>query len=189
MYIPLFNPTDFFHFDAAQLFLQLSEAIVCVRPPRPLTRPSTDQRTEPSQPFNLVPFQRQHFITVQCTLRSRISPPRPDTTSCFVSAQEPAFPQSSLDLNVPTSKEEQEEYLRWKREREEIDRERVARHKNSKGQWRRAWDLDKTEHMYDFFEFLPCEAHLMAFDKVISQSFALNCLPLKSLLPKKVWSF
>ncbi|XP_061699781.1 coiled-coil domain-containing protein 9 isoform X2 [Syngnathoides biaculeatus] len=52
------------------------------------------------------------------------------------------------DLNVPTSKEEQEEYLQWKKEREKIDKERVARHKNAKGQWRRAWDVNKTENMF-----------------------------------------
>ncbi|XP_073784125.1 coiled-coil domain-containing protein 9B isoform X9 [Danio rerio] len=67
----------------------------------------------------------------------------PCERSCSVPSTEPV-----ADLNLMPSEQEQQEYLRWKKEREEIDRERVARHKNSKGQWRRAWDMEKTELMF-----------------------------------------
>ncbi|XP_040528546.1 coiled-coil domain-containing protein 9B isoform X5 [Gallus gallus] len=51
------------------------------------------------------------------------------------------------DLSFPLSGRERSEYIRWKRERDQIDLERVARHKNAKGEWRRAWDVEKSEHM------------------------------------------
>ncbi|XP_016329649.1 uncharacterized protein C15orf52 homolog isoform X1 [Sinocyclocheilus anshuiensis] len=63
--------------------------------------------------------------------------------SCVVPVTE-----AMADLNLVSSQEEQLEYLRWKKEREEIDRERVARHKNAKGQWRRAWDMEKSDLMF-----------------------------------------
>ncbi|XP_057238593.1 coiled-coil domain-containing protein 9B isoform X2 [Malurus melanocephalus] len=58
--------------------------------------------------------------------------------------------QKSLgDLSFPMTGRERSEYIRWKREREQIDLERLARHKNAKGEWRRAWDVEKSEHMFE----------------------------------------
>ncbi|NXX69250.1 CCD9B protein, partial [Spizella passerina] len=48
------------------------------------------------------------------------------------------------DPSFPMSGRERSEYIRWKREREQIDLERLARHKNAKGEWRRAWDVEKS---------------------------------------------
>ncbi|NXJ11750.1 CCD9B protein, partial [Odontophorus gujanensis] len=48
------------------------------------------------------------------------------------------------DLSFPLSGRERSEYIRWKRERDQIDLERLARHKNAKGEWRRAWDVEKS---------------------------------------------
>ncbi|NWQ68316.1 CCD9B protein, partial [Neopipo cinnamomea] len=54
-------------------------------------------------------------------------------------------PQKSPgDLSFPLTGRERSEYMRWKREREQIDLERLARHKNAKGEWRRAWDVEKS---------------------------------------------
>ncbi|NXC26929.1 CCD9B protein, partial [Campylorhamphus procurvoides] len=52
--------------------------------------------------------------------------------------------KSPGDLSFPMTGRERSEYIRWKREREQIDLERLARHKNAKGEWRRAWDVEKS---------------------------------------------
>ncbi|NXY35188.1 CCD9B protein, partial [Pomatorhinus ruficollis] len=48
------------------------------------------------------------------------------------------------DVGFPMTGRERSEYIRWKRERDQIDLERLARHKNAKGEWRRAWDVEKS---------------------------------------------
>ncbi|XP_062433560.1 coiled-coil domain-containing protein 9B isoform X2 [Rhea pennata] len=57
--------------------------------------------------------------------------------------------KSPGDLNFHMTGRERSEYIRWKRERDQIDLERLARHKNAKGEWRRAWDVEKSEHMFE----------------------------------------
>ncbi|XP_068253834.1 coiled-coil domain-containing protein 9B isoform X2 [Nyctibius grandis] len=57
--------------------------------------------------------------------------------------------KSPGDLSFPMTGRERSEYLRWKRERDQIDLERLARQKNAKGEWRRAWDMEKSEHMFE----------------------------------------
>ncbi|XP_077179014.1 coiled-coil domain-containing protein 9B isoform X2 [Paroedura picta] len=44
---------------------------------------------------------------------------------------------------------ERSEYMRWKKERDQIDLERLARHKNARGEWRRAWDIEKSECLFE----------------------------------------
>ncbi|XP_066043170.1 coiled-coil domain-containing protein 9B isoform X1 [Chamaea fasciata] len=60
-----------------------------------------------------------------------------------------AVQKSPGDLSLPMTGRERSEYIRWKRERDQIDLERLARHKNAKGEWRRAWDVEKSEHMFE----------------------------------------
>lgn len=56
-------------------------------------------------------------------------------------------PKGSVDMTVSMTGRERAEYLRWKKEREQIDEERLARHRNATGQWRREWDAQKTDNM------------------------------------------
>ncbi|NXO12342.1 CCD9B protein, partial [Oriolus oriolus] len=58
--------------------------------------------------------------------------------------KEKVIQKSPGDMSFPMTGRERSEYIRWKREREQIDLERLARHKNAKGEWRRAWDVEKS---------------------------------------------
>ncbi|XP_075268597.1 LOW QUALITY PROTEIN: coiled-coil domain-containing protein 9, partial [Opisthocomus hoazin] len=53
-----------------------------------------------------------------------------------------------LDMTLSMTGRERAEYVRWKKEREQIDRERLARHRNPTGQWRREWDAEKSDSMF-----------------------------------------
>ncbi|XP_048837213.1 coiled-coil domain-containing protein 9 isoform X2 [Brienomyrus brachyistius] len=56
--------------------------------------------------------------------------------------------KGSMDMTMSMTGRERAEYLRWKKEREQIDEERLARHRNATGQWRREWDAQKTDSMF-----------------------------------------
>ncbi|XP_051900340.1 coiled-coil domain-containing protein 9 isoform X2 [Pristis pectinata] len=56
--------------------------------------------------------------------------------------------KDSFDMTLSMTGRERAEYMRWKKEREQIDQERLARHRNATGQWRREWDAEKTESMF-----------------------------------------
>ncbi|XP_048340224.1 coiled-coil domain-containing protein 9B isoform X2 [Sphaerodactylus townsendi] len=59
-------------------------------------------------------------------------------------------PQKSPgDKGCTLSGRERSEYMRWKKERDQIDLERLERHKNSRGEWRRAWDIEKSERLFE----------------------------------------
>ncbi|NXO40851.1 CCD9B protein, partial [Locustella ochotensis] len=58
--------------------------------------------------------------------------------------KEKVIQKSPGDLSFPMTGRERSEYIRWKRERDQIDLERLARHKNARGEWRRAWDVEKS---------------------------------------------
>ncbi|KAF5904366.1 protein moonraker isoform X1, partial [Clarias magur] len=53
--------------------------------------------------------------------------------------------KGSMDMTMSMTGRERAEYLRWKKERAQIDEERLARHRNATGQWRREWDAQKTD--------------------------------------------
>uniref|UniRef100_A0A8B9NB47 Coiled-coil domain containing 9 n=1 Tax=Accipiter nisus TaxID=211598 RepID=A0A8B9NB47_9AVES len=57
-------------------------------------------------------------------------------------------PGGLLDMTLSMTGREQAEYVRWKKEREQIDQECLARHRKPTGQWRREWDAKKSDSMF-----------------------------------------
>ncbi|NWI31476.1 CCDC9 protein, partial [Sula dactylatra] len=56
--------------------------------------------------------------------------------------------EGPLDMTLSMTGRERAEYVRWKKERDQIDQERLARHRKPTGQWRREWDAEKSDSMY-----------------------------------------
>ncbi|KAM9323998.1 coiled-coil domain-containing protein 9 [Gastrophryne carolinensis] len=56
--------------------------------------------------------------------------------------------KNPMDMTMSMTGRERAEYVRWKQEREQIDQERLARHRKPTGQWRREWDAEKTDTMF-----------------------------------------
>ncbi|KAM6427814.1 coiled-coil domain-containing protein 9 isoform 2-T2 [Liasis olivaceus] len=52
---------------------------------------------------------------------------------------------TALDMTLSMTGRERAEYTRWKQERDQIDRERLARHRQPTGEWRREWDAEKMD--------------------------------------------
>lgn len=66
--------------------------------------------------------------------------------------------KGSVDMTLSMTGRERAEYLRWKKERAQIDEERLARHRNATGQWRREWDAQKTDTMFTEESAVPGES-------------------------------
>ncbi|XP_018418487.1 PREDICTED: coiled-coil domain-containing protein 9 [Nanorana parkeri] len=56
--------------------------------------------------------------------------------------------RNQMDMTLSMTGRERAEYVRWKQEREQIDQERLARHRKPTGQWKREWDAEKTDTMF-----------------------------------------
>ncbi|KAM8952281.1 coiled-coil domain-containing protein 9 [Pelodytes ibericus] len=56
--------------------------------------------------------------------------------------------KNQVDMTMSMTGRERAEYMRWKQEREHIDQERLARHRQPTGQWKREWDAEKNESMF-----------------------------------------
>jgi hypothetical protein len=68
-------------------------------------------------------------------------------TFCVVAFQKrySAPVNSKWEMEMKMTGKERREYLTWKQQREEIERERINRHKTQSGEWKREWDVDKTD--------------------------------------------
>lgn len=52
-------------------------------------------------------------------------------------------PKSKMEMALKMTGKERRDYENWRKEREQIDKERIARQKTSEGTFKREWDNDK----------------------------------------------
>ncbi|KAJ8045949.1 Coiled-coil domain-containing protein 9 [Holothuria leucospilota] len=52
--------------------------------------------------------------------------------------------QSRSDMTTSMTGKERKDYEQWKNDRDRVDQERLARHVNASGEWRREWDREKS---------------------------------------------
>ncbi|XP_053129416.1 coiled-coil domain-containing protein 9B isoform X2 [Hemicordylus capensis] len=110
----------------------------------------------------LVAFRRERRMHIAITMdnKSRVDEKRTverrrsesdkHSESVLFRKERGKSPQKSPgDKSCTLTGRERSEYMRWKKERDQIDLERLARHKNARGEWRRAWDIEKSERMFE----------------------------------------
>ncbi|NXN59197.1 CCD9B protein, partial [Rynchops niger] len=100
----------------------------------------SEKRTEcfpgPGRVPDLIEEETDHLVAFRRGRRMQIA--------ITMDNKEKVIQKGPGDLSFPMTGRERSEYIRWKRERDQIDLERLARHKNAKGEWRRAWDVEKS---------------------------------------------
>nr|XP_060616296.1 coiled-coil domain-containing protein 9B isoform X1 [Anolis sagrei ordinatus] len=132
------------------------------RGPECLVSPGEGPDISEEEMDQLVSFRRGRRMQIAITMdnKGRVDEKRPmerrwsegdkHAVSGVIRKERGKSPQKSPgDKSCTLTGRERSEYMRWKKEREQIDLERLARHKNARGEWRRAWDVEKSDCMFE----------------------------------------
>ncbi|XP_008115042.2 coiled-coil domain-containing protein 9B isoform X2 [Anolis carolinensis] len=132
------------------------------RGPESLVSPGEGPDISEEEMDQLVSFRRGRRMQIAITMdnKGRVDEKRPmerrwsegdkHAVSGVIRKERGKSPQKSPgDKSRTLTGRERSEYMRWKKEREQIDLERLARHKNARGEWRRAWDVEKSDCMFE----------------------------------------
>ncbi|XP_066444868.1 coiled-coil domain-containing protein 9B isoform X2 [Eleutherodactylus coqui] len=115
---------------------------------------------------NVFSFGRSPHMQIAISRQREVAMPKVERkrekTKKKCKTQQNKEPSEKCELSCsdnPLTAVEPSEYLQWKKEREQVDTERLARQKNSKGEWRRIWDKGKTDEMFEgdmrYFDTVP----------------------------------